>query len=146
MTAPMNNDEIFALLAECLADDRPPVEAQEAAYEAYRWRNIDAELAKLIEDSPIEVVGFRHGAYSRLLTYNSAQGTIEVGVADDTFEVVAIPTPVEVRAHRRSGLLDVTIDVELDSGGRGRGSGVSGSVRFEVVWPTGPVLTPWITL
>ncbi len=142
MTEPMNDDDMLTLLGESLSDDQPPAEALELAYASFGWRTLEADLAQLIDDSQVEVVGFHHGAYSRLLTYDSALGTIEVGVGDDTFEVVAAPTPQRIMAHRPM----VSAEVDLDLNGRASGSGVTGPVRFEVEWETGSVVTPWMTL
>ncbi|MCP3913443.1 MAG: hypothetical protein GY713_21150 [Actinomycetia bacterium] len=138
----MNDDDMLILLGESLSNDQPPVEAVELAYASFGWRTLEADLAGLIDDIQVEVVGFRLGAYSRLLTYDSAFGTIEVGVEDDAFEVVAAPTPQRVVAHRPT----VSAEVDLDQSGRASSSGISGPVRFEVEWEAGSVVTPWITL
>jgi hypothetical protein len=145
----MNDDEIIELLAEVVRHDGPPASALELAYGSFAWRTIDADLARLVDDREVEVVGFHHGAYSRLVTYDADQGTIEIGVADDAFEVGALPTPAQVVLHRAptgAGAPLEPTEVPLDSQGRGRGQGVSGPVRFEVTWSTGSVVTPWLTL
>ncbi len=142
MTVPMNDDEMLTLLGESLNHDQPPVEALELAYASFGWRTLEADLAQLIDDSQVEVIGFHHGAYSRLLTYESALGRIEVGVDDDTFEVVTTPAAQRIVAHRP--MASTTID--LDQTGRARSSGVGGPVRFEIEWETGSVVTPWMTL
>ena len=142
MTTPMNDDDMLGLLAESLTDDQPPAAALELAYASFGWRTLETDLARLIDDSQVEVVGFRQGAYSRLLTYDSALGTIEVGLADDAFEVMAVPAAEQIQVVRSSS----TDPLELDADGRARGSGLPGPVRFEVRWPTGSVVTPWLTL
>lgn len=147
MTEPMNHDDMLTLLGEALNEDQPPVEALELAYASFGWRTLEADLAQLIEDSQVEVVGFHQKAYSRLLTYDSALGTIEVGVDDDSFEVAANPAPHRVVAHHAAAQeTAVSTEIDFDSHGRASGSGIRGSVRFEVEWESGSILTPWMTL
>ena len=142
MTEPMNDDEMLTLLAEALGGDQAPSDALEVAYLAYGWRTLDADLAKLIDDSQVEVVGFHRGAYSRLLSYESTHGTIEVGLDDDAFEIVVAPRPERITLCQPTSTTELTIDNE----GRATGSGWSGPVRFEVTWTEGSVQTPWTTL
>ena len=113
MTEPMNHDDMLTLLGEALNEDQPPVEALELAYASFGWRTLEADLAQLIEDSQVEVVGFHQKAYSRLLTYDSALGTIEVGVDDDSFEVAANPAPHRVVAHH-AGQVALGLGIQLD--------------------------------
>lgn len=142
MTAPMNDDELLTLLAESLADDRPPADAIEAAYAAYGWRTLEADLAQLIEDSQVEVVGFRDAAYSRIVSYETDLGTIEVSIASDAVQVVIDPLPAELVLRRTAD----SRELPVDDAGRASASGLSGPIRFEITWPEGSALTPWLTL
>lgn len=142
MTESMNNDDLLTVLAQSLADHRPPTDAIEAAYAAYGRRTLDADLARLLEDSQIEVVLFRDDAYSRQLSYTADQGSIEVAVDNDRFEVVATPVPISIVLHRP----DAAARLDPDGDGRITGEGVAGPVRFEVTWAGGSTITPWITL
>ncbi len=142
MTAPMNDDNLLSLLGETLADDRPPPDAIEAAYAAFGWRTLDADLAQLIEDSQVEVVGFREAAFSRIVGYETDFGTIEVSIDNDLFQIELSPVPVKVMLDQTSG----SRELALDDAGRASASGMSGPVRFEITWAEGSALTPWLTL
>lgn len=142
MTESMNDDELLTLLAESLAEDRPPAAAIDAAYAAFEWRNLDADLARLLEDSQIEVVLFDTAAYSRVLSYIAEHGSVEVGVDYDRFEVVVSPRPQSVRLCQPDG----HIELDVDADGRATADGITGSVRFEITWADGSTTTPWLTL
>lgn len=148
MTTPMNDDEMLEVVAELMTADGPPPSALELAYAAYGWRTLDTDLAHLTEDVELEVVGFHRGAYARLLTYDSAHGAIEVGVADDEVELIAHPTPRRVLVERpdRPGAVGLAVEVALDELGRVRRSGLSGPIRFRVEWVGGTTTTPWLTM
>ena len=142
MTEAMNDDQMLRLLTEALTDYRAPDDAVEAAYMAYGWRTFDADLASLINDSQVEVVGFHRGAYSRRLDYESAHGSIEVGVHNHTFEIVVAPRPERITLCQQNATHELPIDDE----GLATGSAPPGPIRFEVIWSQGSVLTPWTTL
>ncbi|MDH3679298.1 MAG: hypothetical protein OEV40_05035 [Acidimicrobiia bacterium] len=142
MTAPMNDDKLLSLLGESLADDRPSADAIEAAYAAFGWRTLDADLAQLIEDSQVEVVGFRDAAFSRIVAYETDLGTIEVSIDNDRFQAEIAPVPTKLVLRRTTD----SRELPLDDAGRASASGVSGPVRFEIFWTGGSALTPWLTL
>lgn len=142
MTESMNNDDLLTVLAQSLTDHQPPADAIEAAYAAHGRRTLEADLARLLDDSQVEVVLFRDDAYSRQLTYSADQGSIEIAVDNDRFEVVVTPGPVSIVLHRPDGQAQLNVD----RAGRISGEGVTGPVRFEVTWADGSTLTPWITL
>ncbi|MGF1597004.1 MAG: hypothetical protein ACFCVK_08720 [Acidimicrobiales bacterium] len=143
MTSPMDDDTLLSLLGDSLADDRPSDDATEAAYAAFGWRTLDAELARLIDDHHVEVMAFSQTtAFSRVVTYETGHGSIEVAIGDDTVELVARPAPVGVTLRRP----DDRLALAVDDGGRASASGLSGPIRFEVTWSGGTTLTPWLTL
>lgn len=141
MTTPMSNDKLLSLLAESLDDDRPPPDAIDAAYAAYGWRTLDADLAQLIEDSQVEVVGFREAAFSRIVAYRTEYGGIEVSIDGDHCQIDVDPAPTTLIARRTSG----TSELDVDENGRATMAELSGPVRFEITWSTGRALTPWLT-
>lgn len=142
MTEAMSDEEILAHLTDLFADDNPPADAMEAAYAAFGWRTLDADLAQLLEDSQVEVVMFRQGAHARLLTYECAYGAIELGVDEQAFELVVRPGAQSVMVHRPWGSSRATLDAD----GRASGREAAGPIRFGVVWEGGSILTPWTTL
>jgi hypothetical protein len=138
----MNDDDVLSLLAESLADDQPPAVAVEGAYAAYGWRNLDAELARLIEDSQVEVVGFRDAAYSRVVSYETEHGTVELSVDHQIFSITVSPQPQKLVLRQLSGGRQLAVD----DAGRASASDVHGPTRFEITWAGGSALTPWVTL
>lgn len=142
MTAPMDDEELLSLVSQALAD-KPPDVALEAAYAAFGWRTLEADLAQLIEDTQVEVVGFEQATtYSRLISYQTEAGTIELAIGEHRIEVAVSPQPTAVVLLRTDGS-DV---LDLDDSGRARTDGLAGSLRFEITWPHGSALTPWLTL
>ncbi|MEL7157763.1 MAG: hypothetical protein AAFN30_14335 [Actinomycetota bacterium] len=142
MTYEMSDEALFAHLSDLFADDRPPADAVEAAYAAFGWRTLDADLAELLEDSQVEVVMFRQGSHARLLSYECEQGAIELGVDDHAFELMVRPGAVAVVVHRPWG----SSPLELDADGRAAATEPAGPIRFGIVWESGSILTPWTTL
>ena len=142
MTSAMSDDEILAHLAAVLAEDRPPGDAMEAAYAAFGWRTLDADLARLVEDTQLEVVLFRQGSPSRRLSYESDHGTIALDVDDHSFELTVSPVARAVVVHRPWG----STELAVDAGGRATATGEPGPLRLGVVWDAGSAITPWTTL
>lgn len=142
MNPAMSDEELLAHLSAVLADDKPPSDAMEAAYAAFGWRTLDADLAQLIEDSQLEVVMFRQGSHARLLAYESEHGSIELGVDDHSVEITVLPAVGSVVLHRPWG----PEGVDLDANGRATVEVASGPLRIAVRWPRGETLTPWTTL
>ena len=114
MTTPMDDDHLLSLLAESLADTRPPADAVEAAYAAYGWRTLDADLARLIEDSQVEVAGFREAAFSRIVAYETDFGTIELSIDNDIVEARVTPPPETLLLCQVSGTADKIVDFPGD--------------------------------
>jgi hypothetical protein len=150
MTEPMNDDQLSALVADALADDRPPDDAVQAAYAAFGWRTLDADLAQLIEEAEAgalpqpEVVGFGHEPLpARRAGFTTDHGTIEVSIGQHRLTVTASPRPLRVVLRQPA----VAIELVVDASGRAGASGLSGPARLEFTWPSGgSALTPWFTL
>ncbi len=142
MTSDMTDDDLLSHLAAVFADDQPPSDAMEAAYAAFGWRTLDADLAQLLDDSQAEVVLFRQGTYARRMTYDCAHGTIELGVDDHSYELVVRPSASSVVVHRPWGSSPLMVDEQ----GRAHADGEPGPIRFGIVWAGGTILTPWTTL
>ena len=136
MTAPMNDDALLALVADAVAGDGPPPDVVEAAYAAFGWRTLDADLAQLFEP---EVVGFRHQPppAARVVTFRTDHGTIDVAIDGGQITVTATPPARSVLLRRPDGT-----EAPFPSSG----GGVTGPVRLELTWPTGSATTPWFTL
>lgn len=150
MTGPMDDEHLLGLVAASLAGDRPPPEAVEAAYAAHGWRTLEADLARLIDDAAPEVVGFQQGPVcTRVVTFETWYGLIEVAIDPDGFDVVARPTPrrlVVRRPHDETDLALPGIGGDARLGVTVRGPAVTGPIRIEATWPAGRAVTPWITL
>lgn len=138
MTTPMDDDALLALVADAVAGDGPPPDAVEAAYAAFGWRTLEADLAQLFEP---EVVGFLHQPEpaARVVTFTTDHGVIEVAIDGGHVAVAASP-PVEAVLLRRP-------DGTAEPLGSAEHLGTApGPVRLELTWPTGTALTPWFTL
>ena len=133
MTEPMDDDALLALVAAAVAGDGPPPRAVEAAYDAFGWRTLEADLAQLFEP---EVVGFLHQPHpaARLVTFTTDHGVIEVAIDGGHLAVTASPPADEVVLRRPDGTT-----APLGTAG-------PGPVRLELSWPSGTALTPWFTL
>lgn len=143
MTTPVNDDQLLALVAEVLAGDGPPPAALDAAYAAFGWRTLEADLAQLIDDTEPEVVGFdQWTAFARVVTLNTGYGSIEVSIDNDRLEVSVSPRPRRIVLRQPGSSAELTVDDD----GRAAAEGIAGPVRFEVAWPAGAALTPWFTV
>lgn len=133
MTAPMDDDALLALVADAVAGDGPPPDAVEAAYAAFGWRTLEADLAQLFEP---EVVGFLHQPHpaARVVTFTTDHGVIEVAIDGGHLAVTASPPASSVVLRRPDG---ATAPLS---------AAAPGPVRLELTWPTGTALTPWFTL
>ncbi len=133
MTTPMDDDALLALVADAVAGDGPPPGAVEAAYAAFGWRTLEADLAQLFEP---EVVGFLHQPQpaARVVTFTTDHGVIEVAIDGGHLAVTASP-PVDAVVLRRP-----------DGTAEPIGRAEPGPARLELTWSTGTALTPWFTL
>ena len=142
MTSPMNDDDLLTLLREAMAGDTPPADAMEAAYAAHGWRTLDADLAQLIEDNQVEVVGFRDAAFSRIVAFETDTGSIEVSIDNDLVVATVRPTPTKLVLRQTTDSRELAVD----DAGHASVSGLAGPVRFEISWAERTTLTPWLTI
>jgi hypothetical protein len=78
----MNHDELGAALRRLLADADPlPPAALESAKAALGWRDLDAQLARLLSVPDKELSGLR--GHPRLLSFATGQVVIDVEVSSD---------------------------------------------------------------
>jgi predicted dinucleotide-binding enzyme len=78
----MNHDELGAALRRVLADADPlPPGALESARAALGWRDLDAQLARLLAVPDRELAGLR--GHPRLLSFTAGQVVIDVEVSSD---------------------------------------------------------------
>lgn len=92
----MNDDELLGRLRRVLdaAEPEPP-DARRLAYAALGWRDLDVELAELVFDSAVheaESLVRSAEANVRLLTFSTADVTIEVELAGGALIGQVIPT------------------------------------------------------
>ncbi len=152
MTDQMDDDQLLRLVARSLGDDRPPANAVEAAYAAFAWRTLDADLAQLIEEAQPEVVGFHHPQADtgpsplpvREMAFHTVHGEIRVLIDPDDGAVAVQVAPAPHRVVQRTP--DTDRELAVDPSGRAPAPGASGPTRFEVIWATGTAVTPWLTL
>jgi len=125
MTGPLENDwldedrldedRLAAELARVLSVADPvPAAVVDAARHSFGWRELDAELAKLVADSRLAAASVR-GDPGRLLSFQAGDRTLEIEVTrlDDRLRIlgqVVPPGPAQVRAEQPAGTLDVTAD------------------------------------
>lgn len=139
-------DELRAALTGF--DDVPdPVVA--AARSAYDWRTLDAELAALSYDSFLddkELAGVRSaGAEPRLLTFESARGSVEIEVAQGRIVGQLVPPQTGTVEVRHPG---GSVSVQADEFGRFSCGGIPpGPVSLRCV-PADAVamITEWFVL
>lgn len=146
MSDDMDDEQLLRLVAASLGDDRPPADAVEAAYAAFAWRTLDADLAQLIEEAQPEVVGFLQPPVEPPgdpeVAFQTEHGEIRLQFDPGRVVVSATPPPVRVVLHRP----DRHAELPVDPAGRAVATGVSGPSRFEVRWPGGSAVTPWLIL
>jgi|SRR5215813_8790368 len=97
MPRPWDDDELLLRLAEAQqAAKSVPRDFIEAGKAAYDWRNIDAELAELVDGSALEEAGLAghvraEEAHLRALTFTSTALTIEIEVTGDALLGQLVP-------------------------------------------------------
>lgn len=150
MSKDWDDDEV--LLEELRSVMMPPPVPQrvvEAAYAAFGWRTIDAELAALTFDSATEdplLVGTRaqHHAQLRVMSFASSTVTIEIEVTEDELLGQIVPPNAGfVTVLDRGGEADV---VQVDTLGCFTVTPIpTPPFRLRVEGQT-PTSTGWITL
>lgn len=146
------DDALTARLREIAAQvDPPPETLREAARWALSWRDPDAELAELTDDSTDadkELAGVRSVAAPRMVTFETGTLAVEVEVVEsrDRRELVGQLVPpqaarVEVR-HR-----DGTVETDADDLGRFAAEVPAGPVSLRCRLADGRTLaTDWLAL
>jgi hypothetical protein len=149
------DEELLARLRDLLAQDDPvPPLVVSAARDSLAWRTVDAELARLVDDSLLATAEVR-GDSERLLTYQLDEIVIEVEVTEIGGRLRIVgqlvpPMAARVRAEQPGG----AVEVPADRLGRFAAEGLRrGPTRFACTpvgdgdAPTGsPVLTEWTLL
>ena len=145
--------EDIGLLAEISAMfdvvDPVPPEVTQAAYGAFAWRTIDAELAELAEDSLLTGAAGVRGADTRLLTFEAPSVSVvvevtELGVRRRLVGQVIPALPGELRIEHPAGSTTVQVD---DQGLFSVESMPCGPARVALSVPGGGgVVTSWITV
>lgn len=111
----LDDDRLVAELARVLRGADPvPATVVEAARGSFGWRELDAELAKLVADSRLATAPVR-GDPGRLLSFQAGDRTLEIEVTrlDDRLRIlgqVVPPGPARVRAEQPAGTMEVTAD------------------------------------
>lgn len=152
---PMDERALLDALREIAAAVDPvPAPVAAAARSLYTWRTVDAELAELVDDSLLSAAGVRADAPTRMLTFEAADVTLLVEVAE------AGPTRRLV-GQLLGGAVDAAADLEVthadgastahaDALGRFVVDGVpAGLVRLCFRWAqpvTRELATSWVRL
>ncbi len=134
------------------AHDPVPPAVLAAARASLTWLSVDAELARLVEDSALTgLAGVRSQGGPRLLTFEGGQGDVvlvEVAEQGDRRRLTGQLVPgraVEVEVRRTAGSLVVRADelgrFAVDDLAAGP---VSLACRLDADRP--PLVTPWTTL
>jgi hypothetical protein len=110
-----DHDPLARELRELLRRVDPvPARVVDAGRNSFGWRTLDAELARLTEDSLLAGAGLR-GEPPRLLTYQAGDRMIEVEVSDlggrlRVLGQLVPPQPARVRADQPAGAVEVAAD------------------------------------
>lgn len=103
-----DDEELLAELGEALRTAREvPASFIEAGKSAFSWRDVDAELAALTQDTAVtpELAGIRAEPLStRALTFAGAETSIEIEVAPDALHGQVVPPQAgELEVRPRAG-------------------------------------------
>jgi len=138
----MDDDQLLTLIADSLVGTPAPNDVVEGAYAAFGWRNLDTQLARLIEDEQLEVAGFSTVTFARTLTYEIATGTVALSIDGD---IVAVDSeaPIDRMAlHQPNSVAEL----RLDDTGRILLTEMSGPVCLEIRSGGVTTRTPWVTV
>lgn len=111
----MTDDELMATVRATFQAYEPvPVPVLAAASAAFRWRDAEASLARLTDDSRRLPAGLRGGA-SRLLTFSGTDLSVEIevtgaGRAREIAGQLLPPVPAQVWARHPDGELTTRAD------------------------------------
>lgn len=145
----IDDDELFKLVGEAMGFTAPvPRQVIEAAYGAFTWRTIDAELAELAFDSALADAGTRAVATGqRELTFRASGVEIEAIVVDDPdLALEGQLIPPTCREMELAGPAGV-VTASSDDLGRFRFDEIPpGPVRLGVLLDAGWVYATWVVL
>jgi hypothetical protein len=149
MTEP-TNDALLTLLGRIAQDADPtPAEVYRSASAAFALRNLDAELAELVDDSAAQVdvlAGVRGGHETRLLYFRAGELGFELQVTPDGRLRRVLGQLVggwAAQAHVQSGDREQT--VTIDELGRFDFEVPCGPCRLNLLRPgRPPVTTNWL--
>jgi hypothetical protein len=116
---PSDNEGWLRELAEALDEPRTvPSDVVQAAYGAYAWRSLEAELAELIFDSRVQdpaLTGSRADRTGpRTLTFTCGELTIELELGPSGVDGQLVPPqPAEVSVVEEGGDLSVQVADDL---------------------------------
>lgn len=145
----LSDDELLGRLRDLLAGDDPvPAEVVAAARDIHSWPSIDAEIARLVEDSLLSAAEVR-GDAARLLTYQADAVSLEIEVTESAGRLqilgqVMPPNAARIRVEQPGDGVDATV------GDRGRFTAENlrpGPTRFIcTLGEQAPVRTEWTLL
>jgi hypothetical protein len=110
----LSDDELLGRLRVLLAEDDPvPAEVVSAARDIHSWPRIDAELARLVEDSLLSATAVR-GDAARLLTFQADAVSLEIEVTEAAGRLqilgqVLPPTAAQIRVEQPGDGVDVSV-------------------------------------
>jgi hypothetical protein len=152
MTEPISNDALLGLLGR-LADEVDPVpeEVARSASAAFALRNLDAELAELVDDSAAQagaLAGVRGDADARLLYFRAGDVGFELQVTPrGTVRAVLGQILGGWAAHAQVQSPDREQTVPIDELGRFGFEVPRGPCRLNLVRPgRAPLSTDWLLL
>ncbi|HEY1488599.1 MAG TPA: hypothetical protein VGF84_20985 [Micromonosporaceae bacterium] len=143
----MNEENAAAALTALFATVDPvPAEAMAAAYDAFAWRDIDAELAQLtFETAADQTLAHTRGEAPRLLTFTSDGVTIDLEVATEG-EAVRLLGQLDPpqTAHVIAEAANESVSIHADARGRFQLDGLpAGRLRVVVTLDETRVATEW---
>ena len=144
------DQEILAKLRRALNEsDVAPSDVSEFAKAAFRWRDIEAELAHLDFDSVDEDVpsGVRSSATARMLSFQAGRWVLDVEYDEGSHRLIGQiepETPYRIDLHSAGTFF--TID--SDDQGRLEAEGIlTGPLSMVLRFTGGPVIkTQWVVL
>ena len=143
----MNEENTAAALTALFATVDPvPADAMAAAYDAFAWRDIDAELAQLtFETAADQTLAHMRGEAPRLLTFTSEGVTIDLEVATEDGVVRLLgqldpPRAAEIRVEWAGG----SVLIRSDARGRFQVDDLAdGRMRIVVFVDETRIATEW---
>ena len=143
----MNDESAAAALTVLFATVDPvPAATMTAAYDAFEWRDIDAELASLTFETAADVsLAHTRGEAPRLLTFTGENITIDLEVANEGGTVRLLgqidpPRAADIRAEWPGGF----VLIRSDARGRFQMADLAaGRMRVSVQLDESRVATEW---